>query len=376
MICSSENSERKFQDKSFYCSHHLAHLWSAWGISSFADSLLVSLDGSGDRLSGMVGHSNVAGISEIRRLSVDQSLGNLYSDAIRFLGYRRFDEYKVMGLAPYGDADHFKALFKNFFMLLPEGNYNLIDRSERWGIIHDAGLLPHARRAGQPFLDVHKDFAASLQWTLEEIALHVLNHFAASTGYRRLCYAGGVAHNCTLNGRILYSHLFEEVYIQPAAHDSGGALGAALNAAYVHDIKKPSTMPNLYLGSTLPDPSKILSELEPWSGLIHINELEDPAITAADLISAGQVIAWVQGRSEFGPRALGNRSILADPRPAENRERINAMIKQRESYRPFAPSILLEHIADIVQLPSTRADLAFMTFTLRVNKDVPISLRP
>jgi carbamoyltransferase len=352
--------------RSFFCNHHLAHLWSAWGVSDFPESLLVSLDGSGDGLSGMIAHGHGEDISILRELTIAQSLGNLYSDTIRFLGYGRFDEYKVMGLAPYGDYKRFKFLFSQLFRLLPNGDYRLTDRRERWGLIHDAGLLSYARRSTQPFRQVHCDFAAALQWALESIVLHVMRHFAESTGLRTLCYAGGVAHNCTLNGRLLYEGIFDEVFVQPAAHDAGGALGAALCAAQRRGAVRKAKMPDLFFGGDLPPLEAIRTELESWGRCVDVIQLDDAETTAAKLLADGEVIGWVQGRAEFGPRALGHRSILADPRPAGNQTRINEMVKRRESYRPFAPSILAERLAEVVEVPTTRTDFSHMTFTLRV----------
>lgn len=363
--------ERRFgtdvSDRLHFCNHHVAHLWSAWGPSGFDDALAVSLDGSGDALSGMVATAGPAGLNTLRELPVAQSLGNLYSDSIRFLGYQRFDEYKVMGLAPYGEPLRFAWLFEQFYELLPEGGFRLAPREERWGLIQDAGLVREARRSGQPFTQRHRDFAAALQSALETIVLHILRHFVAETGLRRLCYAGGVAHNCTLNGRLLRENLFDEVFVQPAAHDAGGALGAALHAAHTLDDNAPrSTMHHVFLGNDLPGTAAIDEQLTAWADFVEYERLSDPVPETARLLAGGAVVGWVQGRSEFGPRALGHRSILADPRPAINKSRINAMVKKRESFRPFAPSILEEYLDALAEVPATKADTSFMTYTLTI----------
>ncbi len=357
-------------DKLFFCNHHIAHLWSAWGPCGFDESLVVSLDGSGDGLSGMVAAANHNGLKVLREYSVEQSLGNFYSDSVRFLGYHRFDEYKVMGLAPYGDAKRFEPLFQQFYELLPGGDYRLVDRAERWSLIHDAGILPAARRSSEEFSQIHKDFAAALQQTLETIVFHIMTHFAGETGLNNLCYAGGVAHNCTLNGRILYAQIFDKVFVQPAAHDAGGALGAALLARAHRSGRSSLTLEHLFLGSNAPTVSRTEKLLASWGSLIEFEKLDDAAIIAARHLADGAVLGWVQGRSEFGPRALGHRSILADPRPATNKARINEMVKKREAYRPFAPSVLQEHIAEIVELPTTKADYSFMTFALNVDNSL------
>jgi len=355
-------------DRFHFCHHHVAHLWSAWGPSGFEEALGVSIDGSGDALSGMIATVGQSGLGTLRELTVHQSLGNLYSDSVRFLGYQRFDEYKVMGLAPYGDARRLAPLFERFYELRPDGDFRLATREERWGLIHDAGLIPAARRSGQPFTQLHRDFAAALQRMLETIVLHVIGHYAAHTGLRKLCYAGGVAHNCTLNGRLLSEDMFDEVFIQPAAHDAGGALGAALHAAHALGGGGRPALPHLFLGADLPSAADIEAELTAWDSFVEVTHLPDPVEPTARLLADGAVVGWVQGRSEFGPRALGHRCILADPRPAQNKVRINEMVKKREGYRPFAPSILEEHLAALVELPKTRADTSFMTYALPIRR--------
>jgi len=369
----AELFERHFatdvSDRFHFCNHHVAHLWSAWGPSGFHEALAISIDGSGDALSGMIATAGPAGLDPIRELPVALSLGNLYSDSVRFLGYKRFDEYKVMGLAPYGDPRRFAKLFEQFYELLPEGAFRLTAREERWGLIDDARLVTEARRSGRPFTQVHCDFAAALQTTLETIVMHVVRHFAAETGQRHLCYAGGVAHNCTLNGRLLREDLFDEIFVQPAAHDAGGALGAALHAERTvgGGAARPA-MPHLFLGSDLPGTTEISERLAAWDAFIECDRPRDPVPETARLLADGAVVGWVQGRSEFGPRALGHRSILADPRPAANKARINEMVKKRESYRPFAPSILEEYLDELAVVPRTKADMSFMTYTLVIRE--------
>lgn len=357
-------------NKLYFCNHHLAHLWSAWGPAAVNDALVVSFDGSGDGLSGMVAvGSGDAPLDAKKEFSVEQSLGNLYADTIRLLGYRRFDEYKAMGLAPYGDPRRFESLFSEFYRLLPEGDYWLAGRRERWAKIYDVGLISKARRAGDPFTQLHADIAAALQGALEKLALHVLSYFSRSTEQQNLCYAGGVAHNCTLNGRILDSGLFDTVYVQPAAHDAGGALGAALAAA--HDLTGSSAkieIDHAFTGTCLGLSGDVLRRLQSWRDHVTVERLDDPSRVAAELIASGLVIGWVQGRSEFGPRALGHRSILADPSPASNKDRINSMVKKRESFRPFAPAVRTERMPVVFQLPSAEADYSYMTFILLVQE--------
>jgi carbamoyltransferase len=211
------------------------------------------------------------------------------------------------------------------------------------------------------------DYAAALQVTLERIVDHIVGHFQTVTGAKRLCLSGGVAHNCTMNGRLACSGRFTQIYVQPAAHDAGNALGAALTV--VHDAGLPigrDLMPNLFLGRHVGSSDEIFSKLQSWRPLIEFEKVPNAAHAAADLLAGGLVIGWVQGKSEFGPRALGNRSILADPRPAENKLIINAMVKKREEYRPFAPAVLEERLHDYFEMPKDTPAVPFMVIVLSV----------
>ena len=182
--------------------------------------------------------------------------------------------------------------------------------------------------------------------------------------------AGGVIHNCVLNGKILYSGLFDEVFAQPLAHDAGGALGAAM-AVYHEESKnpvKPNRMSHVFWGLPVGEDLEIKECLKSWGSLIEIEQHADIATRAAELMADGSVLGWIQGRSEFGPRSLGNRSILADPRPLENKTRINAMVKKREGYRPFAPSVAEEHASDYFELSETCSSYPFMIMVLKVKE--------
>ncbi|HEU4655556.1 MAG TPA: carbamoyltransferase C-terminal domain-containing protein [Steroidobacteraceae bacterium] len=358
------NVESKLQ----FCKHHVAHLCSAWYPSGFTEALVVSIDGSGDGSSGLIAHCNHQEIKILRHLQAGQSLGDFYTATINCIGYDRFDEYKVMGLAPYGDPKVYAALFSKLYRLLPEGRYTLLPQAERTMLFVEAGLARHARRKGEPFTQDHKDFAAALQTTLEHIVEHVLTHHQKETQSRRLCLSGGVAHNCTMNGVIARSGRFAEIYVQPAAHDAGNALGAALWSLQ-HSGHRPSApvLPHLYWGPHIGTDHEIELGLARWKPLVDVSRLSDPAAVAAEMMARGEVIAWVQGRSEFGPRALGNRSILADPRPAENRRIINSMVKKREGYRPFAPAVLEERLDEFFELPRGVERVPYMVLVLKVN---------
>jgi carbamoyltransferase len=352
-----------------FCGHHLSHAWSTYGASNFERSLILVLDGDGDDKSGMVLLAEDLKLTELRRFDLGQSLGHLYAEIIKLLGYNRFDEYKVMGLAPYGDPATYTPLFRKHYQLLPHGNYAL-DSPLAWLAHFDAaGLVAQARRKGEPFTRTHMDIAAALQATLEEVVLHVLRHYRRETKQPDLCFAGGVAHNCTMNGKILYSGLFERVFVQPAAHDAGGALGAAWCALHeASPTARPRRMEHLYLGPRVGDDALIERELNAWGQFLTYEKTGHVAARAAQLLAGGAVLGWTQGRSEFGPRALGSRSIVADPRPAGNKLLINQMIKKREEYRPFAPSVLEEKVSEFFEVPPEQTSFPFMIFVLNVRE--------
>jgi len=363
-------------DKIVYCPHHEAHAWSAFVPSGFSESLVVVFDGNGPSgdgkmLSGLVGINVGNHFHTIEKLAENKSIGTFYRNAIRSIGYNRFDEYKVMGLAPYGDPSSFSDLLKDMYLLKDEGDFSLaVNPSyEIWRKRGLADALKPPRRKGQKFTQTHKDFAASIQGALEDIALHCIRHFQAKTGMRNLSFAGGVAHNCTLNKKIIDSGLFEDVYIQPAAHDAGCAIGAAYFAYNKLTGKSLKAMPNVYWGSTVPAANQISAHLAKWGDILHVTPLNDTCKDIAQLLADGAVIGWVQGKSEFGPRALGNRSILADPRPEENKKRINKMIKKREGYRPFAPSVLQEKAKHFFDIQMESKSLPFMNIVVDVKPE-------
>lgn len=346
--------------------HHIAHAVSAYSLSGFDSSLVMAIDGYGDFLSGLVAIGEGDSLREIETFPQSKSLGLLYLDVIQFLGYSSFDEYKVMGLAPYGNPATYRPLLRQVYDLLAEGGYDLyLDRipSVLMGQIK-------IRKKGEPFTQQHMDLAAALQETLEEIAMHIVRHRRHATGQRNLCLAGGVAHNCTMNGKILYSGLFDKIFVQPASHDAGCALGAALSVSQtLGKAPERKQMKHVFWGSDIGDNAEIGVELERWQDLISFEKTSDVAARTAQLMADGKVIGWVQGRSEFGPRALGNRSILADPRPAGNKGRINQMVKKREAYRPFAPSVLEEDADQFFTLPTGFQSLPFMIFVVNVRED-------
>ncbi|MES1249976.1 MAG: carbamoyltransferase C-terminal domain-containing protein, partial [Chitinophaga rupis] len=349
-------------DKIELFEHHYVHAVTAFYPSGFEDALVLTIDGSGGEYSGTVYEGNGYDLGLLRTFSIEQSLGHFYLYITFLLGFGFFDEYKVMGLAPYGNAKTYQKFFEEFYTLLPDGNYELY--TKKAALLKE--IIPSAALG---FSQVHMDIAASLQDTLEKIVFHIVRHFKSLTGRSKLCMAGGVALNCTLNGKLLKSGLFKDVFVYPGANDSGLPVGSAL-AAYYKRCNNPKRSPfkNIYLGRELGYAETIVKELDQWKELIRFERVENIAKKAAELLAGDKVIGWVQGRSEFAPRALGNRSILADPRPAKNKKRINSMVKKREDFRPFAPSVLEEYEREYFELPDNASNLSYMTFILTVRE--------
>jgi carbamoyltransferase len=355
-------------DKIICADHHLSHALSTVWMSGFPESLCIVMDNWGDGLTGLIA-SFRDGKLEILRTMSDTGPAGMYLMGTELIGFYLFDEYKVMGLAPYGDPSEFAKAFSESVILSSQGHFAIRNPTEL-GDLKPTGFNRAYRTPGQPLEQRHKNFAAALQDTAERILFHVLEHFRTTTHHRYLCLAGGFAQNCTANGKVLKSGLFEEVFVQPAAYDAGCAIGAAIHGYISSGGKiRNSRMSHLYLGHEIPDdPGELTSLLEPWMHVINVERPADVCATAAELIANGRVIGWVQGRAEFGARALGNRSILADPRPAENKTRINGMVKKRESFRPFAPSVLEEYLHKYFELPENVRSLPFMVFVVKVRE--------
>jgi len=352
-------------EKFHFVNHHLSHSMSAYAGSGFGDSLVLAIDGAGEDISTQVAQVKDGAFQILAEKGVPDSLGFFYLDVIRFLGYKIYDEYKVMGLAPYGDAAPYRDLFKSFYSLLPDGDYTI----NKANIFALYGVMKPRQRS-EPFTQVHKDIAAALQESLEEIVFHLLRHWRQTTGLDHLAIAGGVAQNSSLNGKLLRSGLFRDIYIPPSAADSGCALGAALAVSrQIDPAWRPRRIEHCFWGPSIGEPDHIRAVLERWSAFITLRPLSDRPAEVAEILAEGKVIGWVQGRSEFGPRSLGNRSILADPRVAEHRETINAMIKKREAYRPFAPSVLAEKMAEVFEVTDGLRSSPFMSSVLPVRPD-------
>jgi carbamoyltransferase len=290
------------------------------------------------------------------------SLGILYSVFTLYLGFEvMMDEYKVMGLAPYGDPGRYRTQMRRVIKLGDGGLYEIPllaqNAPEEWethrGALRGLGeLFGERREPGGPVDDRHRDVAAAVQGGLEAAIFHVLEHFQQATGARRLCMAGGTALNCTVNGLIADRGMFDDMFVQPAAADDGSALGAAL---HVHRSfgrgEQRTRMKMPYWGPDLTEDA-IEAALAARQDVTarRYDDFDELVRVAAERLAAGEVVAWAQGRLEFGPRALGNRSILGDPRDARMRDHINELIKQREEFRPFAPAVVSESASEYFEI--------------------------
>jgi carbamoyltransferase len=364
------------QSRMHYVEHHPAHLASAYYASGFDEATAVAIDGFGDFVSTSIAAAHHQTIDVKRRVFFPHSLGLLYLALTQFLGFKRYgDEYKVMGLAPYG-APRFAPEIRNLLRLRRGGAFSLnLPYFRHWSegvdMTWDEGephvddlysaqleqLLGPARHPDEPVEGRHQDLAASLQLVFEDAVFHVLNAAHEIAPSSRLCLAGGCAMNSVANGKILANTPFRELFVQPAAADNGTALGAAL-AVWHRQAPSfaPWRMAHAYWGSEF-DVHAVSSAIAAAPGLddrAQARLIEDESsvcrITAAHL-AAGRVVGWFQGRMEWGARALGNRSILADPRRPDMREILNVRIKLREGFRPFAPSVLEHRAAEYFENP-------------------------
>jgi carbamoyltransferase len=352
-------------EKFVFVNHHVAHAMSAYAVSGFGDSLILAIDGAGENISTLVAEVRDGRFTMLKTKPVPESLGFFYLDVIPFLGYAIYDEYKVMGLAPYGDPARYRELFSSFYSLLPDGDYTI--HKDRIFALYKV-LTP--RGQGEVFTQVHMDLAAALQEALESIVFHLLRHYRAATGLDCLAMAGGVAQNSSMNGKLLETGLFRDVFVPVYAADSGCSVGSALAVAREQDPAWTNRrLDHVYWGSDVGSDDRIEPALKAWQNFLTVRRLDDTADEVAGLMAEGSVVGWVQGKSEFGPRALGNRSILADPRRASHKETINAMIKKREAYRPFAPSVLEEHVEEYFEVPDIACKrFPFMAFVLKVRE--------
>ncbi len=341
-----------------FVEHHLAHAASAFFASPFERAGILSIDGRGEWSTGLLGVGEGSRIRKLSESFLPESLGMVFDAFTLYLGFGIFDEYKVMGLASYGEPkylDQMRKIFRfdpdSIFHVNTDYNqyylYSDCKEGHNWTSLVEKTFGP-PRRKGENITRVHMDIASSLQARLNEVGVEIVRHLFDLTATRNLCLSGGVCLNGVMNYQIYRELSPENIFIQPASNDGGVSLGAALLARHhIYGIEKRIEFDHAYWGSGYSD-EEIERELKN-SGLTGYR-LENAPETVAKLLADGAIIGWFQGRSEFGPRALGSRSILADPRPAENKDIVNARIKFREEFRPFAPSVMEEHAGEWFEL--------------------------
>jgi carbamoyltransferase len=354
-LAASGDVERKL----LFAEHHQSHAASAFFPSPFEEAVVLTMDGVGEWATASVAIGRGNTLETVREIRWPHSLGLLYSAFTYYTGFKvNSGEYKVMGLAPYGEPRFKDLILEHIMDLKPDGSFwldpsyfdyatGLTMTSRKF---HDL-LGGPPRQADAPLTQRHMDLAASVQAVTEEVMLRMTRDLARRYGIPNLCLAGGVALNCVANGKVLRDGAFERIFVQPAAGDAGGALGAAYAAHCLH-ARRPrhlngdlDGMHGSYLG-----PEFLQSDIEERltrAGARFTTLSDDAALErTVDALVRGEAVGWFQGRMEFGPRALGARSILGDPRNPEMQRTLNLKIKYRESFRPFAPSVLAEDVAD------------------------------
>ena len=352
-----------WQNKLLFAEHHQSHAASAFFPSPFDDAVVLTMDGVGEwaTTSVAMGHGN--SLQMTKEIHFPHSLGLLYSAFTYYIGFRvNSGEYKVMGLAPYGEPKYKDRILDNLMDLKEDGSFRLdqsyFDYCTGLKMTNDKfdELFGGPARGAEQLLDQnHMDLAASVQAVTEEVVLRLIRSLAKETGMRNLCLAGGVALNCVANGKILRDASFDNVWVQPAAGDAGGALGAALTAYHSfqdqpreasHGLDK---MQGSYLGPAF-ETADTEQRLRAVGADFSVLDDDEIIKATAEALAAEKAVGWFQGRMEFGPRALGGRSILGDPRSPTMQKTLNLRVKYRESFRPFAPSVRREDVAEWFEL--------------------------
>lgn len=378
-------SKEEIKNKIHQIEHHRSHLASAFFASPFEEAALLSIDGSGDFSTTMIGIGRSNQIEVLDSVDFPHSVGLFYTAFTQLLGFSHYgDEYKVMGLAPYGEPKYVEQL-KDVINFTDNGLFTLNQkyfRSAKSGIIsygkdhipvvaplyseYMIGKFGAVRKKTEELSQFHKDMAASVQRFTEQLIFHILDHLHQKTGLQNICIAGGVAQNSVANGKITRTTPFKNVYIPSAGHDAGISMGCALYV-YNHVLKQPraNAVWSAYTGSRFSN-----EEIEIYLKSRNITykryENEELYNKVTDRLIGAGVVGWFNGRAEFGPRALGARSIIADPRRNDAKELLNSKIKRRESFRPFAPSILKEYVPEYFEVMD---EVPFMEKVFPIRKD-------
>ena len=375
-----------FRGEILFTNHHESHAASAFFPSPFEEAAILVLDAVGEWSTSSLGKGIGSRVSLTHELKFPHSLGMLYSAFTFYTGFKvNSGEYKLMGLAPYGEAKYTDLIFKEIVQLNEDGsltldmsyfNYcqGLTMTSEKFHQLFGGPPRPSEEWIRQKDMDL----AASIQEVCEESVLRTARHVHRLTGLKNLVMAGGVALNCVANGRLLREGPFKDIWVQPAAGDAGGALGAAL-IAWHHHLKKPRTVnprdsqKGSFLGPAFHN-DDIRLFLDSVGASYHYLEDEEHLLReVAKLLAAGKIVGWFHGRMEYGPRSLGARSILGDPRNPAMQQNMNLKIKFRESFRPFAPCIMKEYANDVVEM-GAQSDWPYMLFVTQIRKQLHVPL--
>ena len=371
------------EEKLLFSEHHLSHAASAFYPSPFEEAAILTMDGVGEWSTTSVSIGKKNKISILKEINFPHSIGLFYSAFTYYLGFKvNSGEYKLMGLAPYGEPRFVKTITDNLIDIKKDGSFALKmdffdfcvgDKMTNQKFNSLFGRKERQKEAQLTQLDM--DIAASVQQVTNEVVLSIVKNVKKETCQKNLCLAGGVALNCVTNGLILKEQIFENIWVQPAAGDAGGSLGSAL-AVYYDMLKndrlvipKNDTMKGSYLGVEF-SKMQIQEDLEELNAVYKKIPMSNLVNIVAKKISEGKIIGWMNGRMEFGPRALGNRSILADPRDNNMQKKLNLRIKYRESFRPFAPSVMKENLSEWFSIKSTTP---YMLFTSQISKKVKIN---
>ena len=368
-----------WMDKLVFSEHHLSHAASAFFPSPFEEAAVLTMDGVGEWTTTSLAMGSGNKLDIIKEIHFPHSLGLLYSAFTYYTGFKvNSGEYKVMGLAPYGEPRFADLILKHLIDLKDDGSFRL-DQSyfdyctgltmtnEKFARLFGAP----ARKASEPLTQVHMDLAASVQAVTEEAVLRLARSIKAETGARNLCLAGGVALNCVANGKVLKEKIFDGIWIQPAAGDAGGALGAALATYHLHanGTRKVSALGDSMAGALLgPEFAQADVETRLTAAGARFTALSDGDVVTqtAQALADNAAIGWFQGRMEFGPRALGARSIIGNPAAPDMQRTLNLKVKFRESFRPFAPAVRREDVADWFEMDT---DSPYMLLVAGVKED-------
>lgn len=356
---------KNFEQRVLFTEHHQSHAASAFYPSPFEEAAVLTMDGVGEWATSSLAIGRGNRLEIIKELHFPHSLGLLYSAFTYYTGFKvNSGEYKVMGLAPYGQPKYAQQIFDHLIDVKEDGSFRLnqeyFDYCTGLKMTNkkfDQLFGGPARKSEETLTQREMDLAASIQYVCEEVVLKLGRSIAKETGMKNLCLAGGVALNCVANGKLLRDGCFENIWIQPAAGDAGGALGAALAAHYWHlnqprQINPNDSMRGSYLGPEFKT-DEIQKRLKQSQAQFDVLSDADVIEKTAQALSDGKAIGWFQGRMEFGPRALGGRSILGDPRSPTMQKNLNLKVKFRESFRPFAPSVLSEDVSDWFDVNTT-----------------------